>query len=600
MPVEALHEARPEHALSEEAWFPLGLPPRQVDVGEAFSKTWDAVRLVEVLMKRCAAGEPVSGVVANTAINIELELARKYPDLTELERKAMAAEQRRLLGLKERIFWETIQHFVITEAIQREKESESIQTFPILLMSDFESSEEFFLLYKDVSSLFDDGTHPEFAEAVYVCVPDCFRPRRHRTETYAELHARNGEQAATMRARCQYVLYQIAMVLFVGGKKLGHEGERVYDAATCLARDLLGEHRAIHSPLTFEIVSVPDATGHNFYRAGRGLEAARQSDAFSSYVSFQDYLNAHVPEMQALSERLDSLNDLQYDLNRAILAALSSGELTEDLVASLQARHVSQIELFQRELLKSLKRIKKAQQATLEIQEARVCVFRKILHTLIEASPALNHDDDRQRIRDAFLDQDVRESLLSRAQPPNYRELFLLKRSGLMAALKEEMPVEELATTIPRWLPCRRGSAFSHEETRFLMEGTLSLLYRDGDRDSVNWMVDRSVFDAALFSDWVLHPPMRTLQDRINIVFAAPFNLFEKIKWEALDSLLHLIEDTPLEAVYQRWLTALQGESVSEPMPSLPIDPELRTRIEALFETRIFNDDFQQFFRKAF
>lgn len=599
MTLEIPYEVNPQYALSEKTWFPLGLPPRQVNVAEAFPKTWDAVRLMDALAQRCATGEAITGVVANPPINIELELARRFPKLDKPERVAMAAEQRRLLGLKERIFWEATREFAISEALRR---GESVQRFPILLMSDFEDTEGFSSLYDDVSALFDVEAHPEFAEAVYACIPDGFRPRRHRGDSYAELvRHRSPAQAAAMHDRCQYVLYQIAMVLFLGGKKLGHKGERAYDHATCLARDLLGEHPLIRFPLTFEAVSVPDATGDNFYRAGRGLEAAQRSDAFSSYVSFRDYLEAHVPEMQELLERLDALNIFQHGLNGEIIEALSSDDrLTEDLVADFRARHVHQIEVFQHELLASSRRIKEAQQATLDIQEVRIDTFRRILHMLIVCSPVLDHADDRQRIRDAFLDQDVRESLLSRAQPPNYRELFLLKRSGLMAALKGEMPVSELAATIPRWLPCRSGSAFPHKETRFLMEGTLALFYREGDCDAVDWEVDPSLFHEALFGDWVLHPPLRTLQDRVNTVFALIFNLFEKIKWEALDTLLDLIEDTPLEAVYQCWLAALQGESVGERMTSLVIDSELRAKIEALFETRIFSDDFQQIFREAF
>jgi hypothetical protein len=589
--LKALPPKSPEdqlELLSSSAWYPLGLPPLQVELDEPFSKTHDALRLMEELGRRRSAGEPVFAIVANPSTNIELALERRFPDLESEKIEEMALERRRLLGLKDKLFYETAGAFVASEA-RKQGSDEEIIPVPVFLMSDFESMEGFSELESGVDELFDFSIHPEFVEAVYGCVPKGRRSRRHRCKSYSELPEAHRKKADEL---CRYVLYQIAMVLFIGGTKLGHEGERPYDEVTRMASGLLAGHSSI-KPLEFSEFPIEGATGVSPYRAKRGPAALRDPESFNAYCSLENYMDAHIPEANVLSERLKEFSAAQSELTVEIVRFMGSlSKNGEDRMAELnelEERSRAITEDIQRTILESCKKMNEAQKLDGEERADRAINFRYILHALLDVPQDMD-EGDRELIRDALLEQDMRETLLSLVQAPKYRESFLLKRTGFVEAIEGHIPVSDLEARASEWVPfkCRTNPIL--KDYQFLAFAAEPLIGLAPSNSYGEWRIPRERFESAIFRDWLINPPLATMQDRINTIFAAQLNLFEKIKWEAMEDLFELIEGTPLQGTYQRWMGGV-AEMTSE-----PIDEATAQRVRALLDSGVFNEEFKAIF----
>ncbi|MBT7703202.1 hypothetical protein HN748_03135, partial [Candidatus Peregrinibacteria bacterium] len=512
--------------LGQGQWYPLGLPPLQMEVEDPFFKTQDGIRLMEELGRRRAAGESVYAVVANSKVNIENELARRYPEMSEYEREAMAEEKRRLIGIKDQLFWAAVQVFNADEARLK---GEDMDVVPVFMMSDFESEEGFDVLHQDVLNLFNFEQNSEFVEAVYECVPRNKRPRKHKNKNYEGLVTLGNENhLRAMNAACRYVLYQIAMVLFTGGVKLGHKDEKPYDEATKMAQNLLGSH-PFAKELEFEEVEVPEATGANPYRAGIGMKAARRPDSFTSYASLEAYMKDHVPQLEALGERLIEFNEAQTAINFELVEFMGSGVQDLSTLEGFQARIDRNVEAFQTELLESFQSLSADQDAAVAEEERRIIKFRHILQVLIDINKDLN-DTDRERVRDAFLDQDVRGSILTLDQPPKYWQSFLLRRTGLAEALSGDIPVEELETRVSEWIPFECQACPGMKDYAFLMKVAMPLVeFDEVGKGVARWTANRHEFEEAIFSDWIINPPMDTLSSRVTVIFGVTFGLFDKI-----------------------------------------------------------------------
>ena len=580
-------------ALSRGKWYPLGLPPRQIDVEEPFFRTRDILELMRELVRRRVEGEPIYLVVANPTVNIAHGLRRQHPELSTDGVSAMADERRRLIGLKDRFFYEAVQRLIAEEAYERGELSAIV---PIFMMSDFESIEGFSILHQAVLDLFDFQSHPDFVERVYACVPLNRRSRRHHDKTYGELVTLNNLAIlGEMDALCEYVLYQIAMVLFLGGTKLGHEGERPYNEATCLARDLLGAHPFVR-PLQFAEVSIPGATGVSPYRARIGMEAAKDPDSFTAYVSFEAYSKFTLQTEISIMGSMRELEDAKRQINIDIIRFKEALEVDPSLSAGLEARikrHNCDVE---KAMLMALLKISSDQEAAVDVQELRVVKFRHILHGLIAQSNLT--PVDRERIKNAFLSQDARESILALDQPPKYFESFLLRQTGLVAALNGEISVKELEGRVSTWLPFRCiNKPNGWKDYEFLAAAASPLVEPDEPNRVAEWTVALPVFERAIFSDEFFYPPVSTLIDRLNVFFALHCNLYEKVKWEALGHFFDLIAGTPLQCVYQCWLAHLQGQNFSMPSDLETVDEALQVKVSELLNSFAFNEGFRAFFR---
>jgi hypothetical protein len=263
------HPVNPLERLRRGEYYPVGLPPRQQDVNDPYSKTMDVVHLIQALQLQL--GETFL-VVAHPPSNILDRLrrveAKKSNPRAEAFLMIEANERSRAIALKDQILYESIQDELSGPRV------------PVVLMSDLTVGPEFEALLRMIRSMCSQDQ--EFAEAVYATVPHSFRPRAHRTKTLAQLRELSGGSFQKAHGKMDYVLTQIAEVLFLNGRKLGHSGEQGYNQVTVMAAQRLG----LVSP-AFQTIEISSAEGSNPYRAIRQGVRGNFERALSANLSLK-------------------------------------------------------------------------------------------------------------------------------------------------------------------------------------------------------------------------------------------------------------------------------------------------------------------------
>lgn len=229
-------QQRDIEVLTGANYYPVGISPRQKDVADPLSKTTDVFLLLKELMKR---PQPTYLVIAN---------AQSHRDKSALEE----AEQ---------IMYESIQEIIA--------EDQGLTSHvEVVVLSELIDDQKFQALYQQVVSLAQ--TDPQFAAMVYECVPANYRPRAHRRKAYHQLPPTS--IPAAFKAM-DYVFQQIAQVILMNGRKLGHQLEEAYNDVTIEAARRLNLPTA---NLTFETIDLAEATGTVPYRAvGQKIDETR-------------------------------------------------------------------------------------------------------------------------------------------------------------------------------------------------------------------------------------------------------------------------------------------------------------------------------------
>jgi len=240
--VETLSEL-PHHA----EYYGMGLAPYQIDPTDPFAKSKDIFELIKALRQRSKGNTYI--LVANSYSNV---LANS-PGASLQEGQDMANRLARV----DQILYEAVQDVL-------ENQGDSGRRIPVHIMSDLIDGQKFSALMYRLTTLI--RTNPVFAEAVYACVPESFRPKKHAKKTLSELAKLPGDNMVKMYQRMDYVLQQIAQVLLLKGKKLGHAKENAYNDVAIFAASLLDISTA---SLSFEQLDLQDASGTVPYRTVR-------------------------------------------------------------------------------------------------------------------------------------------------------------------------------------------------------------------------------------------------------------------------------------------------------------------------------------------
>lgn len=235
-------------------YYPVGLSPYQLDPIDPYAKTTDIFALIKSLRQRSRRNTFL--LVANPYSNILANSSEATPE--EAQRKAHR------LARADQILYEAIQDVLQEQGDRHER-------IPVQIMSEMIDEQKFSALMYRLTTLMQSNSM--FAEAVYSCVPENFRPRAHRTKTFTELAALPGNHIRKMYQRMDYVLQQIAQVLLLKGRKLGHIRETSYNAVTIFAADLLGIST---DGLSFEQLDPEGASGTIPYRTvAQGVDEIR-------------------------------------------------------------------------------------------------------------------------------------------------------------------------------------------------------------------------------------------------------------------------------------------------------------------------------------
>lgn len=225
-------------------YYPVGLSPYQLDPTDPYAKTTDMFALIKALRARSHGKTHL--LVANPYSNILANASEATPQI--------AQEKAHRLARADQILYEAIQDVL-------EEQGDTSERIPVQIMSEIIDDEKFSAMMYRLTTLVQSNRM--FAEAVYVCVPENFRPRAHRTKTLAQLSNLPGDHMRKMYQRMDYVLQQIAQVLLLNGRKLGHIKETSYNAVTVFAADLLDISTV---GLSFEQMDPQGASGTVPYR----------------------------------------------------------------------------------------------------------------------------------------------------------------------------------------------------------------------------------------------------------------------------------------------------------------------------------------------
>lgn len=225
-------------------YYGMGLSPYQLDPKDPYAKSEDAFALIKSLRQRSHGNTFL--LVANSYSNI---LANS-PGETPQE----AQEKANRLARADQILYEAIQDVL-------EEQGDTSERVPVQIMSDMLDDQKFSALMYRLTTLIQ--TNSMFAEAVYSCVPESFRPRKHTRKSLTELTTLPGDHIRKMYQRMDYVLQQIAQVLLLKGRKLGHIKETSYNAVTVFAAELLNIPTV---GLSFEQMDPEGANGTVPYR----------------------------------------------------------------------------------------------------------------------------------------------------------------------------------------------------------------------------------------------------------------------------------------------------------------------------------------------
>jgi hypothetical protein len=228
-----------DFALSSEQELPLlrnaqiyyvGSPSGQQTPEDYYVKGEHPIEFVRELMTRSGQGENVYIMIGAPTTNLE----KKSGSLEK------AKENARLIGVKECIYYEMLGVTVFQDIIDRSSPIADVISglpqFKVVLSSDFTEFPEFKSLYKKVEELFKKDL--QFRELVYACIPKGQRHRnKNRVESYKELEdcaAQNGKDYYApldhINKVSEYVFYQTALVIFLGGHKIGPQREELYNA----------------------------------------------------------------------------------------------------------------------------------------------------------------------------------------------------------------------------------------------------------------------------------------------------------------------------------------------------------------------------------
>ena len=186
--------ARLDHS---PCYFPVGLPPLQRDPREHAAHVAAAKELMAVLN---ANGERIL-LVANPCSNF---MKGDHAGPEQARATALSIAQ------QEQVFWRALAAHCDTN-------------ISVGIMSQEVDQAAFDQLHEDLWILLDNNA--DFQAAVADCIPKCMETGN----------------VQKQRRRMDYVLQQIAFVILLGGSKLGHDGEVVYNHATAMAARLLGE-----------------------------------------------------------------------------------------------------------------------------------------------------------------------------------------------------------------------------------------------------------------------------------------------------------------------------------------------------------------------
>jgi|GEM_PF-4861961 hypothetical protein len=296
--------------LSGGEYYPVGLAPRVSHLG---AKTMDVFRMMRGLRGR-SVGKTFF-YMANIPANEDAE-AR---------------------GLEELVFYETVQDML------DESEPGYGERIPVLLMSQMdEESLGFEAMLERVRK--ECCGNPEFEEAVYAAVPKNMRHRRFRKKkhtlgylreskgigdddlkkrflasTYEEFEALPKLTAPLKNAyeKMEYVLQQVALVLCLRGRKLGHEREEIYDEAARIAARILkfGETHFDRQTISFE-----GEDGTIPYREENQVEGEVNTTLLSAHDSLEvSRLPTHILDTKDLVEVMriiqgrEQYRDREYD-----------------------------------------------------------------------------------------------------------------------------------------------------------------------------------------------------------------------------------------------------------------------------------------------
>ena len=567
--------------LSEGRWFPVGLPPRQTDIDQDFSPTQRSLDLMHKLGRMAAAGESVYLLVGNLEDNVRRELGAEASEEEVFERV-------RLMGLQQFFFFDALQKFA---SEHDEAQGIAHECVPIFMASDLINVDGFSGLRKDVELLFDVDRFPDFVEAVYRGVSRGFLPHRHRSKTYKKLAGLKSQRwIKEARARSSYVLSQIALVLFLGGQKMRHQGEHVYDEATTMAQSLLKYVSPGNGLSFFDLV---EKSPYSYYE---GAEGAVNSDAFSA-VRPAD-LGAAPNELDAA---LDDLEQQQLALSCRLVDFLNGDPIDGSQVGEVieLGRVYSGIVERSDEMLNAA--LLYAGLGHLEASRD----FARDRHRFRELwmQSFLSYkgfkDGDFLRLLRAFELRESKEALLDAIQPPNYKYRFLFEYSGVTKVIKGENPVVALTEGMDRWFPLRYVSTSCDNESNYLMgaASTLSDYYDAECVSVVAWRIPYQEFEVAIFSDSYLNPNISP-RDAFAYRVGKVTGLEDKDRSELLAGFFDLIEGTPVEVIYKFWLDRLCGERCdSFPLEVLDdIPPALASSVLRYLREGVFNGHFITFF----
>lgn len=615
------------NGLAHGSWYAVGLPPQQTCVEEAFSKTEDVFKLLKELMRLAKENPNVFLVVANPPNNVfsHLKHSRKEAGLP-VNKKVLyeeALEEVRLIGLKDKVFYDAVQTRVCEEA-EAEGTGSQLRGVNVLLMSRLNEHPHFAELLETVGNLFD--TNESFAEAVYCCVPDSLRPRGHRDKTYKRLSELPGEAALQeAQERIPYVLYQIAVVLFLGGEKLGHPGEVVYDRATQMAAEALKTD--IRRPPTFRPLPLPNALGKNPYRAVRAENAPNVPGALTSYTSSKALLDtghAGLTELKAAIDAHLSRQEQWMDELLTLLARPDQRPTMEQVMGyGTELEEISGgVDSLLEEYVRRSLALRQGALAQVSVSAGRNALLGVKIRERVREDYKLK-DNERSRIMRAYLRQEMKSVMAQLTQDPFHLERFLLKWSGITAALEDGISAEATSRETARWLPFvphsdPYGWRLITDMDRIYSSGATLLAGADDGspwlsfRDFIpdypprnwgEWAVKFPDYKAALF-----HPHMESYDRRnpvscVNHTLATIWNRFSLARWSNLDGLFELIKGTPFESVYGQWLKTLIAQrglapkAEGSPQP-LDVDEGLKSRVLGCLESPVFNPQFVEYFQK--
>lgn len=531
--------------LREGEWYPLGIPGRQIDHRVPYNKTLDALKLVEELMRTRGRA---ALVVANPPT------PRRTP------------EEARLIGLQDLAFYEGVQDLLFE--LSGQEESNPLNRLPVMLMSDFEKVPGFQEKRAAVTQLFESNV--EFREAVYRCVPRNLRPRKHHDKTYTDLAALPNDSAfREARAQADYVIYQISMVLFIGGKKMGHAREKPYNEATQMAQGLLPSTED-GTPVQFETVELSGSLGEVPYRATQEMDPRKVPGVISAY----GFMEVYDGNMKQLIARRRPLID---GLARQLKEMEAAGVYHHHEVLLRCAR-----ESIHRLALDMIELHKELSNSMIIVDELALALRRKVTAQL-DDHPKIGWQD-REAVIASYLCQQAKESILSMTTGPGVLERFLVDRTGILDVLEGRAGEETLPKTAGRWLPFEieprsfqtpysyvpfANSALMHGpgapfEKRANLSGMDPLVNR-----TARWVVPYRTFEALLFTP-IVRPDLIQKTEDIEATIESIANPPQKVRWQIFDEFLETIEGTPLEDFYQLWLTIFTRRNVATPAPLSP------------------------------